>query len=131
MTLPALANGTSLGQRLTYHWSDDAGGGDGSSNLPMLAVGESDTSQPLYPLAVTPGGDKLTFSGTIFKPGEPVALWYDAPNGKSVAAAQLFAQPDGSISLKFASAGLAPGYYSMVTHGARTEFTAVASFQIQ
>jgi hypothetical protein len=135
MTLPTVANGTSLGQRLSYHWSDDAGGGDGSSNLPVLTVGDSNTIQPLYPLAVAPGsapaGATLTFSSPIFKPDEPVAFWYNTPDGKTIAAAQLFAQADGSAGLEFTTAGMAPGAYSMVAHGHWTDFTAVTTFQVQ
>jgi streptogramin lyase len=132
---PAAANGARLSQRLTYRWEDASGGGQGRGNLPVVVVGDEDTNQSLYSLSVAPSsmasGSTLAFQGDIFEPGEPVALWYNTPDGRVVTAGRIIANDDGMIRRELDTAGLASGYYSMVAYGIRSEFTAVVAFEIR
>jgi hypothetical protein len=132
---PAAANNVRLAQRLTYRWQDARGGGQGRGNAPVVLVGDVDTNQALYALIVAPSsavaGSTLVFQGDIFVPGEPVALWYNTPDGHVVPAGRIPADGDGALRREIDTAGLAPGYYSMVAYGTWSDLTAVATFEIR
>lgn len=141
-TLPGLADGTSLGKRISYTWNDDADDGTGRSNLPALVVGDQSRQQPWYPLAVNrvnrAAGVAYVFSSDIFAPREPVTFWYNTPTGQVVelgpidndANGIVIASEDGVATLQLSTTGLAPGTYSMVAYGNWTAFTAVGIFQV-
>lgn len=134
MVLPGVAIGTPLGERLDFRWADQRGGGSGRSNLPLLAAAATPDNPPTYALAVAPesgaAGSTHTFTSPIFAPAEPVALWYDTPNGKSIAAGTVTADGAGFLSATFTTTGLPPGDYVMVSHGLWTGFTATAVFRV-
>ncbi|NTW01431.1 MAG: hypothetical protein HGA19_08985 [Oscillochloris sp.] len=133
--LPTVAPSTSLSNQLSYHWSDDVEGGDGTSNTTILTVENSENNAETYPLnaalSSNETGTSLTFSSAIFAPKEPVGIWYNAPDGSVIPGATFFAEADGSLTVSFDSTGLQPGNYTAVFYGHWTEFTAVAPFTIQ
>lgn len=125
---------TPIGERLSFRWSDSAGGGAGKSNLPILSVTSSSRNAPTYDLAVAPergtAGSTHTFISPIFAPNEPVALWYDTPGTVSIAVGTVTADNDGTFTTAFSTSELAPGAYMMVAHGLWTGFTATRSFVV-
>lgn len=131
-----LARDVALGERLSYMWFDDARGGEGKGNLPILTTGSGVDNRDVYTLAVSPGdsggaGSKFTFASNIFASNEPVSVWYNLPDASVRAVGVFLADADGKLSVTFTAPGtLAPGAYSMVFYGQRTEFTAVARFTI-
>ncbi|PDV98312.1 hypothetical protein [Candidatus Chloroploca asiatica] len=135
--LETLHSGVALGERLSFTWFDDARGGSGSGNLPILATASSVDNRPTYILNVSPAntgtaGTRFTFASNIFAANEPVGVWYNLPDGTSTREVGTFrANADGSMSVTFNSPGnLEPGAYSMVFYGLWTEFSAVAPFTI-
>ncbi|HJZ49682.1 MAG TPA: hypothetical protein VKE41_21040, partial [Roseiflexaceae bacterium] len=135
VVLPAATKNTRLAQRLTYRWQDARGGGQGRGNAPIVVVADGDSTQSLYSLGVAPSsaaaGSTLVFQGDMFVPGEPVALWYNTPDGRSVALGRMTAGGEGVIRRPFDTAGLRAGYYSMVAYGLWSEFTATAPFEVR
>lgn len=134
-TLPAVANNTSLSERLTYRWADGRSGGNGRSNLPILTAGGSDNNQQFYTLNVEPptgpAGSTHRFTTGIFAPDEPITFWYNAPDGTVEPLNNLTANTDGAMNAEFSTKNLKPGTYSMVARGNWTGFTAVGMFQVQ
>ena len=124
--LPGVAVGTQLSERLSFHWSDGGRGGDGQSNLPVLVVGQEATSVPTYPLTIdrAVGASTLSLSSSIFIPGEPIALWYDAPDGHSVGAGTVTADANGALHATLSIAGLPSGRYQFIASGTWSQLTA-------
>lgn len=121
--------GGSVGGRFSYSWKDAGPGGVGRSNLVEVPMGVEASS--ILALTSSPAdGGGHTFAGSAFVPGEPVALWYNAPDGRVVALGRVKADADGAISKALAAQGLASGSYSMVAQGVWSEITAVAPFAI-
>jgi hypothetical protein len=135
LTRPSAPLNASLGERLTYQWTDAREGGSGRSNLPVLVVANSDNNQPVYPVAASPAsgaaGSVSTFSPTIFKPDEPVAFWYHTPDGRDVGLPATTANAEGTANVTFNTTGLVPGTYLIVGRGAWTTFTAAARFDLR
>jgi hypothetical protein len=133
---PKVAPGTALPLQLGYRWlnAEVHGGGDGNSNRLPLTAGQTTIDAPWYPLAITPGsappGTSLHLSSASFAPGEPVALWYNGPQG-ATEVGRRSADANGALEVVFDSAGLASGSYSMVAYGLWSEITAVGVFQIE
>lgn len=130
---PTAAEGAAVGQRLIYRWNDGVNGGQGRSNVPALVVGQDDVNAPFYPMAVETsktGNNEYEFESNLFAPREPVALWYNTPDGQAVAVGQKTADEEGVIHSQLTSAGLTPGYYSMVAYGIWSRLTAAAPFQV-
>ncbi|MCS6883464.1 MAG: hypothetical protein RMK84_14770 [Oscillochloridaceae bacterium] len=117
-------------------WFNDARCGEGKGNLPILTTGAGVDTRDVYTLAVSPGesgaaGSKFTFASNIFAGNEPVSAWYNLPDASVRAVGDFRADADGKLSVTFTAPGtLAPGTYSMVLYGQRTELTAVARFTI-
>jgi len=135
-TLPNATDNVPLGERLSYTWSDKRSGGSGRSNLPVLVVADDDEYEPIYQLKSTnhllsgsEGQATITFSTAIFAPHEPIAFWYNTPDGKAKEVGLVYADVDGRVRLDFPLKQLEAGWYSMVAHGLWTEFTAVGVFQ--
>jgi len=133
--LPGVAPGTSLAGQLSYHWWDYAEGGDGRSNTTALVVDRSVQNPAAYPLSVDPtegpAGTTFVFSSGLLAPKEPVGVWYNTPNGSVVAGPTYYAKEDGSLTVAFTDANLAPGTYSMVFYGHWTEITATTPFIVK
>jgi hypothetical protein len=132
---PQVAHGTQLGTRLSYTWRDDRQLGVGRSNLlPLVAAAESihrSHYQLLYSTVDLPGDHAPAlgvFVGTFFAPHEPVTFWYTTPDEQSVAVDTTTADANGQVTLRFNSAQLASGPYTMVAHGNWTDFTATVPF---
>lgn len=120
--------GDDLGGVLSFTWSDDGSGGRSRSNTLVLPVG-AQLPIPFAGLTASPAdGTNLSFTSTIFAPGEPVAFWYNTPDGKAVELRTLRADANGQIAVILNAAGLPPGTYTLVAFGHWTEFTAVAPF---
>lgn len=132
---PSVAADTALGARLTYWFSDANKNGRGASNLPILAAGGTNENRELYAMQIAPAsgpaGSEHTFSGAIFVPKEPVAFWYNTPDGKVVGVKTLWADENGVTNLVFKTSGLAPGRYTMVGRGEWSTFNAMGTFVVQ
>ncbi len=129
ITQPGLMTGTQLGERLTYRWADGRGGGSGQSNMPVLVATDTTTQQQFYNLTIEEEGSMRMFASGVFAPNEPVALWYNTPNGTVGPVPQTHADENGTIHFTFDTAMLPAGSYSMVARGEWSEITAVGTFQ--
>jgi hypothetical protein len=99
--------------QLRYHWRDAAGGGDGQSNALDLALGRD---APPAVATLLPAGTPGRFTAAVFAPGEPVALWYRAPDGAVVSMARTTADGAGAIRTGLPT-DLAPGSYTLIACG--------------
>lgn len=131
--LPGIAESTALGERLAYRWTDGAGGGSRQSNLPSLVIGQVEDSAPVFPLLIerTADGNALSLNSPIFVPGEPVALWYDTPDGRSVSAGTVAADGSGTLQVTLSVADLSPGRYQFVAFGTWSQLTAAGLLEIR
>jgi len=129
---PGLVVGTTLGERIQFNWSDQTQGGEGRSNQPQLAVASETLNLPTYPLTIDRSADKTSFSlsSLLFVPGEPVALWYDTPDGKTIASGTVTADDNGVLSAMLSTNKLQAGRYHIVAHGLWSQFTATAVAEI-
>ena len=135
LTRPTAPLGASLGERLTYTWSDGESGGSGRSNLTVLAVGETDNNQPTYPLGVTPTegpvGATHVLGATIFVPFETVTVWYHTPDNRDIAVGSFGVDAEGRVGVQFTTTGLVPGNYFFVAYGNRSRLTGVGQFVVK
>src|SRR5262245_19247076 len=140
----ALKPGAELTAPATVRWSDEDEGGRSISNRPNLAG----TSQAL---SVSAAGGDYIFSADVFAPGEHVTFWYNTPDGAVVAAEikngyvidaastdekdngadYVRADGNGSVSVRLATKGLAPGGYTLVARGNSGGLIAVGAFQVK
>jgi len=129
----SLAYQTLLNVRATYRW-----GGSGDSRLsnwaPVL-VGNGPSDAPYAWVGVTPdrgpAGTKHSFSSNRFLPGEAITTWLNPPQGVRALSLRGTADAQGSLTLSYASTGLAKGNYQLVLYGNRSGLTGVASFLVQ
>lgn len=130
--LPGVAAGTAIAERLSFRWTDRASGGAGQSNLAVLVAGQEARSAAVYPLTVErpPSGAAFGVSSAVFVPNEPVALWYDTPDGHSVAAGTATADASGMLRAPISTAGLPAGRYQLVASGQWSGITAVGVAEI-
>ncbi len=105
-------------------WSDSVKGGEGRGNRVTLHVGPEQDG--LQPLEIHPVAGGIQVSSGDFAPNEPVALWYDAPDGRSTAMGRVTADAEGAISVLFPSADRPAGRYQIVAQGIWSEAVATA-----
>jgi|GEM_PF-1047502 len=133
--LDTAANGASLGNRISFRWSDQVEGGSGMSNLPIAVVGGGNDNRQTYTLSVTPAsgpaGTVHQIDGMIFVPNEPVGVWYNTPDGQAVALDTYIADEEGNLFLDLSTENTPAGSYSLVMYGLWSEFTAVGPFTIE
>ncbi|GAB4200951.1 MAG: hypothetical protein OHK0022_22540 [Roseiflexaceae bacterium] len=133
--LEGAAVGAKLAPRLLHTWRDDRGRGSGRSNLLPLVVTAAGEPQNLYPLAAERSqgeeGAGYRFASGVFVPGEPVAFWYNTPEGSAVAAEGATADDEGAVSSLLPREGLNPGAYSMVARGRWSQAQAVVPFLVE
>jgi hypothetical protein len=131
---PDASDGASLSQRATFTWTDDRSGGTGSSNLPLLVVGDVDRDEAFYPLTVSPASASAsvqrTISTNVFVPYEHVAMWYTTPVGSAVTISTVQADVNGSVVAVFDSSTLTNGNYILVAKGIWSNITSVAPLTI-
>lgn len=124
-----------LAPPLRHTWSDDRSGGAGRSNRLLLSVGGPNTRQDPTPLMVeraeTEHGLGYRFGSSTFVPGEPVAFWYNTPDGRAVALESGQANGEGAISLLLPPDGLEPGPHSLVARGLWSQIESVSPFGVQ
>jgi hypothetical protein len=121
---PQVAHGTLLTARLSYTWCDDRQLGVGRSNrLPLVAAAEP-IHRPHYQLLFStidlPDDHAPTlgvFVGTLFAPDEPVTFWYTTSDDQTITVDTTTVDANGQVMLRFNSAQLAPGAYTMVARG--------------
>lgn len=125
--------GSSLAERISFRWSDEVRGGTGSSNLPMVRIDQANRADQTYRLAVenAQSQTELSISSSLFMPKEPVAIWYDTPEGKSIAVGVVIADDHGAIEADVPLNGLPSGAYLMVAFGQWSEITASELVAIQ
>lgn len=128
--------GALVSDRLTYEWISESGNTKiGLGNTSTLAAGASDVHQPHYMLYIdadtAPIGAKRVFTTDgIFAAGEPVALWYNTPQGFTFEVGVVPADLSGKIGFTLDTWSLGNGSYSMVAHGNWTGFEAVSVFNV-
>jgi hypothetical protein len=120
-----LSPGTQLGRRISFSWDDRARDGQGVSNLPILSVGTTTINTPYYALASNSDSEQRSFSSPIFIPREPVALWYNAPDGSVKSLGRARADSDGNMSVAYDVSELPSGTYSVVAQGVWSGLVAV------
>lgn len=130
-----LANNTVLHMRAAYGWGDGRGNGSGTTNWTPLLVGSSSDSAAWVWLTVDPVsgsvGTTHQFFTDRFIPGEGIITWLNTPSGVKPLDLRGTADSMGRITMPFRSTGLAPGTYSLVLYGARSNLTAVATFYVR
>jgi hypothetical protein len=129
--LEALPLGTALGERSSFRWSDKAQGGTGSSNTPQVVVGEVSANNATYALDVEQTEQSVIISSSAFIPKEPVALWYDTPEGKSISLGLVVADNNGSIKSTLSSEQFSSGLYQLVAYGQWSAITASNNIESQ
>jgi hypothetical protein len=141
-----VVNGTAVADRISFEWDDNGDDGLGSTNVPILVVGDSNRNETNYSFVVSPQsgpvGQTRSFESNIFAPGEPVALWINTPDGRNVPlddladdddddSDQFTADEDGVLAIDITLSDFAPGSYTVVAYGTWTEFTATGALIIQ
>jgi hypothetical protein len=127
---PLLPSPDPVDQRLTYTWSgDDGGGGSGQANRARFVEADGN-----YVLSVTPitrlDRSAYRFSGDLFVPNEPIAFWYNKPDGSVESLGTVKATSDGLAEIELISAELPHGFYSIVAYGTWSGIQAVGHVQI-
>jgi len=124
---------TELGTPATLHWTDSMGGDSVTSNrLPLhVTVGSQDTSTlPLEVMRSQGTGQVFTVSSNYVHPFEPVALWYDTPDGESFAAGTYQANSEGQLRALIEITSTARGRYSMIARGLWSGLDATTPFAV-
>jgi hypothetical protein len=129
---PDAPNGTQLGGRVTYRWYDDNGGGSGQSNDLSIVVGDEEQHSEHEEMLVERDGEGRTFTCTQFIPREPVAFWYNTPDGKVVQLETIEADDHGKLILIFKTKGkgLHKGRHLMVGRGHWSGIIVIGEFVI-
>ncbi len=129
--------GTKVSLRYKLSFSDPTGSGSRPSNMVGFSFAQSSVDNSngavtsLNPaVSSVSAGEKLTFRGDCFLPGEFVSTWITKPDGTSVALGQLIAGAEGEISLTLDTTGLAAGSYVVAAYGNRSELTGSAGITI-
>jgi len=129
-----LAERTIISMRASYSWSDHRDGGAWRSNRAPVVIGAGNESAPWVPLLVDPlGGYPGTthhFYTDRFIPSEGIYTWLNTPHGVEPLELRGTADLLGRVWLDFSSTGLSPGTYQLVTYGARSNLTGVATFYV-
>jgi hypothetical protein len=129
-----LADQTVISMRATYTWWDAGGDASWRTNWAPVLVGSGNASASWLWLAVEPvsgrAGTTHHFFSDRFIPQEGIVTWLNTPSGVEPLDLRGVADSYGRIWLDFRSAGLAPGTYSLVLYGARSNLTAVATFYV-
>jgi len=129
-------DGASVMERLSFEWVDEHGNRElGLGNQPILTVGNTDVHQEHYPITVEPmtaptGSKRVFMTEPIYAPGEPVAIWYNHPNGVIIDVGAMAADYNGRVRFELDSWNMGNGTYSMVTQGNWTHFTSVSVFHV-
>ncbi|NJN16435.1 MAG: hypothetical protein HC822_09285 [Oscillochloris sp.] len=124
--------GVQLIGRVLCDWDDEADNGDDDqrSNLPIAVTGPVNISADTLPLIVEIDAEQVAFGSSVFAPNEPIGVWYDRPDGVSVAVATLRADDEGiliaAIDLEDLDAG--GGEYILVTQGIWSQVTLSGTF---
>ena len=130
-----MVDDTVLSMRASYKWSDGDDGGSGQSNWAPILVGSGNSSAAWLWLKVDPVngpvGTTHRFFTDRFAPGEGIITWLNTPSGARQLTLRGQADSMGRVWLDFRSTGLRPGSYSLVLYGARSNLTAVATFNVQ
>ena len=86
----------------------------------------------IFALSVSPDrgppGTAHVFSGDFFSPGEEIVTWLNTETDVVPLDITTTADGAGRIRIVFGTGGLAPGFYSLVAHGERSDITAVGAF---
>lgn len=75
-------------------------------------------------------GDKLTFSGNFFLPGEKVTYWYTGPDGKSVELGYVQADTKGAVNLVVETTTFAAGQFTLAAHGNTSAIEGQVNFEV-
>lgn len=75
-----------------------------------------------------PPGTAHVFTGDFFLPGEEIVTWLNTETGVLPLDITTTADGAGRIRIVFGTGALAPGFYSFVAHGERSDITGVAAF---
>ena len=104
------------------------------SNWAPVVTGAGNESAPWVPLLVDPIG---AYAGTThhfytdrFIPSEGIYTWLNTPYGVEPLELRGTADLLGRVWLDFSSMGLRPGTYQLVSYGARSNLTGVATFYV-
>lgn len=131
----SLAHATVLSMRSNYSWRDaNVGGGQRGNWAPVLVgSGPADAQYAWVEVkpAMGPAGTQHRFFSDRFLPGETVTTWLNTARGVQALDLRGVANADGSVTLIYASKGLARGNYQMVLYGQRSGLTGVAAFVVE
>ena len=130
-----LPDDTVINMRASYDWSDAGGSSSWRTNWAPLLVGSGNATASWLWMTVNPSagapGTTHRFFTDRFIPGEGIVTWLNTPAGVKALTLKGTADTYGRVTLDFSSSGLAPGNYSLVAYGARSNLTAVASFTVR
>jgi hypothetical protein len=99
-------------------------------NVPVVESGGGENPFDIG-IGAGPAGSRFTFPAIGFIPGEPVVTWLNQPSG-GTQTLPLAGNADGlgNISFQVPTAGLAPGFYSVVAHGQISSHEMIGRFEI-
>lgn len=75
-------------------------------------------------------GATFTFTGSGYRPGEPVALWLRYPNNAVADLGTQTADQGGRIGLAIASNGIPVGRYALTARGLQSDGNGIADFEV-
>lgn len=146
--------GAGLSQRATYTWSATDQKGSGVSNLPLaqasLAV-QAEGRDLIFDASAFGSGEGITFwynapGGSVVATRIRDGYLFDAdvlaakkarheekgtPGEYDDGVDHMFADSQGAVSVRLATAGLAPGAYTLVARGNTSGLIAVGSFDVK
>jgi hypothetical protein len=157
--LPGYTPANALLSSITYSYSDNGKTHSGTTSTELLSTVAAPIAQPAPASTTVVAGGTVPVNSAIFAPGEPVAFWYNAPDGQvlplyihkgEITADRqhqerlangtthdvnnghvLNADAQGAIATLLSTKALDPGAYTLVAHGVNSDATAVIAFQVQ
>jgi hypothetical protein len=157
--LPGSTPANALPTSITYSYSDQGKTHSGTTSTELLPTVAAPIAQPSSVGTTVATNSMMSVNSAIFAPGEPVAFWYNAPDGQvlplyihkgQITADQqhqerladgkthdvnnghtLNADAQGMIATVLSTKNLDPGAYTLVAHGLNSDATAVIAFQVQ
>jgi hypothetical protein len=157
--LPGHTSTSTLPTAINFHYSNNGQTHSGTVNTQLLPMQASAAVQAASASMVVVAGDPVSVNSAIFAPGEPVALWYNAPDGQTLPlyvrngritterqhkelmadgtthdvnnGAYLSADAQGTIAAMLSTRNLEPGAYTLIAHGLNSSASAVVAFQLR
>lgn len=122
---------TVLASQAIVPWDAAIPGATLRSNRVDLRIADQPDDSDIVPLTLRrgpPGSTTVSAAYDGFAPLEYVSLWYERPDGVSIALAETTADAQGRVTALFDLGKPAPGWYQLVAYGQCSQVTAAEWF---